>query len=162
MNRRRPPSLRLRLSSFILPPSAFLTGMSVQHVLVAALAAVGLVSVVGAVAGSPVHMGIVLAGMTNVACFGSALVLSRLVWPQASGTERLVSVGLFALGLVMLSALVLGVAGLVVWVEHNTRETRGLVADLCSRGFPLVLVDRYLEAWTSIPSCRTTRLSDTS
>ena len=35
--------------------------MSVQRVLAIALAAVGLVSVVGAVTGSPVHMGIVLA-----------------------------------------------------------------------------------------------------
>lgn len=38
-----------------------------------------------------------------------------------------------------------GIAGLVAWVERDSRDTRRLIAQLCSRSFPLVLIDRCLE-----------------
>ena len=38
-----------------------------------------------------------------------------------------------------------GVAGLVAWLENHDREVRELVAELQSKRFPIVLVDRYLE-----------------
>jgi len=37
-----------------------------------------------------------------------------------------------------------GVSGLAVWVEHNNETCRNLMKSLCRRGFPIVLVDRYL------------------
>jgi len=78
--------------------------MSVRRIVVTGLLLLQVIAVVGAIARQPFFMGLLLAGLTNLGCFGSAIILSRLVWPEARGSERVVSVAVLAMGLVMASA----------------------------------------------------------